>query len=344
MPHYRLGHEEGQTLVYVTIALIALLAFVALAVDVGFAYSTRRHVQNAADAGALAGALAICRGEGRDSAIAVARTYAQNNGAQTASITVLEQGRGGTVTVVAASTIDTYLAGVIGVQQMNISADAEAACGSVNARMCGFAPIAYSWQQWQQVKGICGKEIIILDSNKVCGRDYVCDPAYYISGGERGWLDMPWFDTSIYGTSCHRNCGNNKLKCFLENDYPAPISLPACVLGESGMMSTDFDIMDDRAGEIIQVPLFDRACGAPGDPPGLGECGGHRYYHLVDVGCVEIVEAKKQDMRKVSGGYDKNIKILKVKVSCSADCFKGCAGTSAGGGEAGDALGVSILR
>ncbi len=62
--HNLLKQEAGQTLVYVTLALTVLLALVALAIDVGFAYSTRRHMQNAADAGAQA----ICRGEGADGA------------------------------------------------------------------------------------------------------------------------------------------------------------------------------------------------------------------------------------------------------------------------------------
>jgi hypothetical protein len=51
--------EEGQVLVIVVVAIIALLAFVALAVDGGLAYVDRRSAQNAADAGALAGAWKI---------------------------------------------------------------------------------------------------------------------------------------------------------------------------------------------------------------------------------------------------------------------------------------------
>lgn len=48
--------ENGQSIIIITLAVIVLLALVALVVDVGNAYAHRRMVQNAVDAGALAGA------------------------------------------------------------------------------------------------------------------------------------------------------------------------------------------------------------------------------------------------------------------------------------------------
>ncbi len=48
--------ESGQSIIVITLAVIVLLALVALVVDVGNAYAHRRMVQNAVDAGALAGA------------------------------------------------------------------------------------------------------------------------------------------------------------------------------------------------------------------------------------------------------------------------------------------------
>src|SRR5512146_435181 len=52
------SHEGGQILVILVLALVALLAFTALAVDVGMAFSDRRNDQNAADSIALAGSQA----------------------------------------------------------------------------------------------------------------------------------------------------------------------------------------------------------------------------------------------------------------------------------------------
>ncbi len=55
----RMRSERGAVLIYVTIALVALLAFSGLVVDYGVMWVSRREAQNAADAGALAGAISL---------------------------------------------------------------------------------------------------------------------------------------------------------------------------------------------------------------------------------------------------------------------------------------------
>ncbi len=337
---YMLKREEGQTLVYVTLALIALLAVVALAIDVGYAYSARRHMQNAADAGALAGAQALCRGEGADAARTAALRYAVVNNAQTATVTVEEVGRGGAVTVVARGVFDTYLAGVIGLQQITVAADAQAACGPISSgRACGIAPMAFPYQQWQQVKGQCGREFIVIDSDKVCGQDVVCD----LNNGDRGWLDLPHVDLSLYSTSCVQSCGQATVRCYLENDYPAPIALPACIRAQPGVAAGTFRRAGDSPGRIMRVPLYDRGCGQPGDPAPLGSCGGNSAFRVVNFGCIEIVESG-QGLPKPRGGKDASVKWLRAKVSCSSECYQGCNTTRQAGGDAGDVLGVGMLR
>jgi len=51
--------QGGQSLVFVVLAIIALIAMAGLIIDGGYAYAMRRQAQNAADAGALAGARAL---------------------------------------------------------------------------------------------------------------------------------------------------------------------------------------------------------------------------------------------------------------------------------------------
>lgn len=51
-------HEKGQIVVLLALAIVGLLGFTALAIDVGMVFSDRRYAQNAADASALAGAQA----------------------------------------------------------------------------------------------------------------------------------------------------------------------------------------------------------------------------------------------------------------------------------------------
>ncbi len=53
------GSEHGAILVHVAFALLALFAFTAMVIDYGVFWESRRQAQNAADAGALAGAIAL---------------------------------------------------------------------------------------------------------------------------------------------------------------------------------------------------------------------------------------------------------------------------------------------
>ena len=55
----RYGNERGAITIHVAIALIAMLAFTSFVVDYGLMWVSRRQAQNAADAGALAGAIAL---------------------------------------------------------------------------------------------------------------------------------------------------------------------------------------------------------------------------------------------------------------------------------------------
>src|SRR5260221_14560547 len=84
----RAENRSGQALVLVAIALVALIGFAALAIDVGHAYAQRRQLQNAADAAALAGARLVC-GSGSDAAIwAEVQNYVNSNSNHVNSITV----------------------------------------------------------------------------------------------------------------------------------------------------------------------------------------------------------------------------------------------------------------
>jgi len=71
------GHQPGQSLVIVTFAFIGILAFVGLAIDLGWVYVERVRVAQAADAAALAGASELPLEE---AARVRAQVYLQENG------------------------------------------------------------------------------------------------------------------------------------------------------------------------------------------------------------------------------------------------------------------------
>ncbi|HLO17304.1 MAG TPA: pilus assembly protein TadG-related protein [Anaerolineales bacterium] len=58
--------EHGQALILIALAAVGLFAFTALAIDGSAKFSDRRHAQNAADAAALAGAVALTNGKTSD--------------------------------------------------------------------------------------------------------------------------------------------------------------------------------------------------------------------------------------------------------------------------------------
>ena len=134
----RRGNDRGDTLITVAILLMTLLAMLAVAIDVGVGYAQRRLMQNAADAGALAGAWVLAEGA-RDAEIEAAvreYTIVQNHAESfVASYIPSDQeiGHGSIpanttgVKVTASSTVQTFFAGLIGFN--TISADAEAGGG-----------------------------------------------------------------------------------------------------------------------------------------------------------------------------------------------------------------------
>jgi len=64
-------NEKGQVLVFVALAIFALLGLAALGIDVGYMYSIRHELQRSADTGALAGASAFITGDWNDTSMAL---------------------------------------------------------------------------------------------------------------------------------------------------------------------------------------------------------------------------------------------------------------------------------
>jgi hypothetical protein len=85
--------ESGQSLVLIVALMLALVGMLAIGLDSGYVYVMRRAAQNAADAGALAGARALCDGVAGTDANTQANQYAltRNNvpgGVKTATVAV----------------------------------------------------------------------------------------------------------------------------------------------------------------------------------------------------------------------------------------------------------------
>jgi Flp pilus assembly protein TadG len=78
-PERRPTRTRGQVMVIFALAMVVLTAAAGLAIDIGRFYSEKRFLQNAADAGALAIANALIRGESTTDAEAEGRDVLARN-------------------------------------------------------------------------------------------------------------------------------------------------------------------------------------------------------------------------------------------------------------------------
>ncbi len=102
--------EEGQSIIIVAFALIALVALLALVVDAGNAYVQERQFQNAVDAGSQAGAIALAQNKNNGQVASAINSYLGSNGvdsSKTKAYYVVQDNLGNHI-VVRTSTVDAY--------------------------------------------------------------------------------------------------------------------------------------------------------------------------------------------------------------------------------------------
>lgn len=311
-------HENGQILVLLAIMLAALLAILALVLDGGNLYLNRRTAQNAADAGALAGARIYCLTESTSQAISTAKQYAEvHNGPTNAQVLVGSD----IVTVTARITFDTYFAPLIGIPEMAAEATAAAGCFFPTSGV-GVLPIAWacrppidsslSTSEDCQQQAITKEQLeyyldnpppageihpelyIVMDSNsepddleKSCisnGGWLECDldgdgEDDLNANGDRSWLDLNG-----------GGGGASELINWINNGYPTIIKAHTWMGGQPGNETTIYHAIANHIGKIFAVPIFDAFCDRYPDPRCadlvhsddtiVPSSGGNYYYHI----------------------------------------------------------------
>lgn len=128
-----LRSRRGGTLVLVTLAMVVLLGFAALAIDVGVMLTARNQLQAAVDASALAGAsgLLFDQTEATSRAIAFAGVNTCINDPVVITNSDVTFPTTSEVRVQATHPVNLYFARVLGRNLANITADATAAIGSL---------------------------------------------------------------------------------------------------------------------------------------------------------------------------------------------------------------------
>ena len=230
------SRESGQTLVLVALMLVGFVAMLGLVLDGGNIYFQRRRMQNAADAGAIAGAVVLAKNGTGDEARAKALEYAlTHNLAESAQVTISSN----SVTVVAHATATMTFARILGITSMDVNATAEAAWAPLGA-IYGCAPIAVRDFAYD-----FGQEYTIWDDEK----DQ--DPlSGNITGGNRGWLNM----SCVYPASCGDG-GASQLKDWMRNGYQGILRIDSDIRGSDGVVASVIE--QAQVGQVLRVVIYD---------------------------------------------------------------------------------------
>lgn len=325
--------QTGQTLIQVALFMTVLLAFLAIAIDVGNVYQSRRKMQNAADAGALAGSWQICFGDPDDAETAAWDYAVTRNDAEGADVTMPNDW---TVTVVATQTTDLFLAEIFGMSSLVVGARAESACGAAMSA-CGLWPVGFREDRWSALCAVgCDTPFWVWSGdNPNKSPDctiYDCDVnddgvLDVLDIDARAWLDFSEISDPRYPDSCTApGCGADELTCWLEYDSVSGIVLPSCIAGQNGTIAAAEAPVTLRIGDAVSIPIYDYM-GCPGRA-----CPGGNTYHAIAFGCVTVVGWEQQfELPRLDGELPPwKGKIIAVEVNCGG-CDTYCGSTWTGG-------------
>ncbi|MGD2147505.1 MAG: hypothetical protein PVH41_12485, partial [Anaerolineae bacterium] len=311
----------------------------------------RRRMQNAADAGALAGARELCFGE-PSNAEAAALSYATDrNGAEWAVVDVIDNL---TVSVEAGETMDTFFAGLIGIQTAEVRAEAAAICGKV-IRVCQVWPMAFDASNFD--KQICDQHLILWEDGKADCETYSCTCSPELGGAipasdGRTWIDFSAVMADGQDDPCDQTgCGNAELGSRVEGETNkgelcrSYIELPSCAAGDSGVKSSSWAAAASQTDTIRIIPLYDpeqSPCVMEDDP---GNACGHERYMLVDTGCVRVVGACRLCKMGETPPCPSGPRVIDVTIACDQEeCNKPCSSAGSEPPGPGDPRAVSLVR
>ena len=295
------GHrrgQQGQALVVAMLAFTALLAMCGLVVDAGNAFAQQRGTQNAADSAALAGATVMVENLGgspkndADVLTAVEASVSSNHSTLSsawyvdwngANVGTVGQATSGAIPSTAAGvhvrgdrTFSTYISGILGINSLNVGADATAVAGalaggpglpltfSINISDCaGNGQIIIGTDPWPEVS---------LDTAKAdrgVGTYEAIVPLCKTGPGGVGWVDIV-------------GCPGN-LQYRIDHPCDVTFDIPTWLPTDTGNANNvDLSAWD---GKVILIPLFDGTCRTVPASKLIGDCtdpgnGNNLYYHI----------------------------------------------------------------
>jgi hypothetical protein len=298
VPARRVAHERGQILAIAAVGMVSIIAMVGLVIDGGFAWAHQRDTQNGTDAAALAGAVVIQQAIGgaakTDGDVACAVEYAaEANGveieralytdpfgdpvvpemvvgecdpANAAAIPDRVQG----VRAEGSENFEPFLMGVVGFDNLTISANAAAIVGKYAGATGNILPVtiplSFSTCDSSLATYKVGEGAWAFRPNP---EDRTADtlvtlPLCDAGPGSVGWLDF--------------GCGQN-LSEFITNPCPREIPIPDWIHTQTGNVNALEDVIRDFSGAsgdpaswgvsddaIVSIPIHTNTCDVdPGD-------------------------------------------------------------------------------
>lgn len=232
-----LKEESGQVLVLFALLAIVIFGITAFVTDVGMLQSHKRHLQNTADAAALAGARDLADGKDDASATASVNKYVQENGVDENEVKAINfvDNR---VTVDLEGSRGLYFARTLGFKSANVGAKATAEAGPPGG-MEGLLPIGIEIDTFKNHQG---------------GANFI---DFYTAPGNWGWVNLD------YAYTRDKNVHGDTQAGYIKNGFDKMIYIGDIILADTGANVQSQGCInkthwDDKVQEYIDdcVPLY----------------------------------------------------------------------------------------
>ncbi|MGY1773122.1 pilus assembly protein TadG-related protein [Blastococcus sp. SYSU D00813] len=244
------GDERGAAAVLVSLLLVPIMGFAAIAVDVGAVYAERARLQVAADAAALAVAQDCARGACGDMQATADALVAANDAGADAAPPVLTSNPT-SVTVTGNRPTEHWFAPVLGYDATQVTASATVTWGAPNAGTARL-PLTFSWCEFAQQTGgglPSGTTVRTIRLTKTSGTVDCTGPSRNIVPGGFGYLVTD-------PGHCRATSAVNGRSYSSTGNTPSSDCAPA-----------DFSAL---VGRTVLLPIFDE----------FGGTGSNAWYHV----------------------------------------------------------------
>jgi Flp pilus assembly protein TadG len=252
------SEERGATAVLLSLLMVPLLGFAAVAVDVGSLYAERARLQVAADAAALAVAQDCARGACGDMVATASALVAANDPAAAAAPPVLSANPT-RVTVRGSTPKAHWFAPVLGVDSTQVSASATVAWGGPE-QGTAVLPLTFSWCEFAQQTGgglPSGTAVRTIYFTKTSSTVGCTGPSNNIVPGGFAYLDTP-------AGQCAAASARNARSYSSTGNTPPSTCSPAYI--------------SSWVGRTVLLPLFDTS----------GASGSNAWYHVYGYAAFQI--------------------------------------------------------